>query len=888
MVDSPHDADATRKAGSTLRADEATALEEATRDYAAAPMARLRRRVLGGFFIGCGVLALLYAAVGAPFLAVGAVGFAALTGLGYLVTHAVVEPGDVARKHVAWLRNTCLRTRLSAAVALLVALALLFVVGLAGAVLALAVAAAVLAAAAYFTLDRRVAAERRPALERTEAVVKELRRRGVDDETIQFLVCRHGGWSWEPCFEALFGYDAKRAARDQWGRDELGRPRPTHAAWRDPVADWLDRRLADRDTDSAVQPPPPVVARPRPVQRLNQVIRGWTTADDKAKAAEPSGEEAAAPSSPGDRSVRRGRVLSELVSHTWAWGRPLAAALLAPSLRFVAGLSLLVLSGLWVHQNGLVTTGERVTDTTVAVRLADNGSVRAATETDALRLPRAPNALTAWVNSYDPAVAGLILIASCAVGSSLSAVFGLAAAALVLAGPSWPGWLPLPYPNLVAAAGLLVASGLAGALFPDRGPSVRGERVAARRLGLVTARGDVLHPPAGRGGEGPPAVRALREALATALQAGASDIHLQPEGGRVRMRIHGTLVDAMEVDPELLPKVLNLVRILCELDTARRPAAQEAHFSMDTPRRRVDCRASFIPAMEGQKLVIRLLDAAGTPKHVDELGMPAWMAGELRTALAKKTGMVLACGPTGSGKSTTLHAGLRDVDRRRRHVMTIEDPVESHLEGATQIQVDESGGRTFDRLLRSTLRQDPDVILLGEIRDADTARNAMRAAMTGHLVLSTLHAQDAPTAVVRLLDLGVEPGLLGSSVTLVLSQRLVRTLCPGCKRARKPTGAEAAKLREMGGDAARVGEPVGCKRCWKTGFAGRRGLFEVLRVSDRVREGLRQSTSTREIRAALSADDYVSLERMGWQLVAEGSTSPSEVFSVVEPETEPV
>ena len=346
------------------------------------------------------------------------------------------------------------------------------------------------------------------------------------------------------------------------------------------------------------------------------------------------------------------------------------------------------------------------------------------------------------------------------------------------------------------------------------------------------------------------------------------------------MRVDGTMVEVKHVDQDLFPRILRLVKILCDLDITKRQMVQEGHFSATGSMREVDFRVSFTPAVHGQKLAIRVLDAAAVPQNSGDLRMPAWMSRQIRSLCARDSGMLLACGPTGSGKTTTLYAVLRDVDLKQRNVMTIEDPVEYQLKGVTQIQTNEQAGNTFSSLLRSTLRQDPDVILLGEIRDSETARTAIQAAMTGHLVLSTLHARDAATTIIRLLDLGVEPDMLVSSLNLVLVQRLIRTLCDRCKVSRKPDVFHVEMMGAQGKGLTKAFHPRGCSKCLNSGYHGRRALFELLVVDEAIKEAIIGGPTVAALHEILARIGFVSVAEMGWRAVADGITSIDEVMRV--------
>jgi general secretion pathway protein E len=299
------------------------------------------------------------------------------------------------------------------------------------------------------------------------------------------------------------------------------------------------------------------------------------------------------------------------------------------------------------------------------------------------------------------------------------------------------------------------------------------------------------------------------------------------------------------------------------------------------PDRRVDYRVSFTPAMYGQKCVIRVLDTASAPRYLWDLHLPDWMFQAIDKAIRGDSGMVLVCGPTGSGKTASLYAALRSIDSGERNVVTIEDPVEIQIEGITQMPVNEAQGNTFPALLRSVLRQDPDVVLVGEVRDGETAKTAMQAAMTGHLVFSTIHARDTISAIFRLQDLGIEPYLISSGLHILLAQRLIRQLCPYCKVGIRPTPEQAAVLEPVAGKVGRIFRSQGCARCLNTGFAGRRGVFEVLIVTELIREAIAKTPNATDIAAALAGTKFTKLLQSGYKLVAEGITTIDEIERAV-------
>jgi general secretion pathway protein E len=429
------------------------------------------------------------------------------------------------------------------------------------------------------------------------------------------------------------------------------------------------------------------------------------------------------------------------------------------------------------------------------------------------------------------------------------------------------------------AAGVAPARALAQ--LADSLPSKPFE---AGQIELRDARGRVAHAAYSEGSDEVPAeaVTLLRLMLLVCFRTRASDVHIEPrqDGASVRIRVDGSMVEVCRLKKESATRLLSMIKVLGDIDIAQRNIVQEGSFSVRVPDRRVDYRLSFSPSLHGQKLVIRVLDAANSPRYLWDLQLPEPVFRELERSMRRDSGMVLVCGPTGSGKTSTLYAILRSIDATERNVVTIEDPVEIQLENITQMPVDEDRGNSFPALLRSTLRQDPDVILVGEIRDQETARVAMQAAMTGHLVFSTVHSKDTVGTIFRLIDLGIEPFLVASGLQNLLAQRLVRTLCPFCRTATTPSDEQ---LREMGEEFASLQTIYvanGCKRCLGTGFAGRRGVFELLAVSDSLREAI-QKQNQAEIMNAARACVFKSLRQSGYQLVAEGITTFDEVDRVV-------
>ena len=408
------------------------------------------------------------------------------------------------------------------------------------------------------------------------------------------------------------------------------------------------------------------------------------------------------------------------------------------------------------------------------------------------------------------------------------------------------------------------------------------------QISLVNARGAVSHPSTvnptpQRANESGDAVRLLRLILLACFRTYASDIHVEPKEhlSLVRIRVDGTMVDLVKLDKGVANKLNSMIKVLADIDIAQRGIVQEGHFSSRLPDRRVDYRVSFAPSVFGQKLVIRILDAKGAPLRVDQLKLPQSMSDEILRAISLDSGVILVCGPTGSGKTTTLYSVLRTLDTNQRNVITIEDPVEIQINGVTQLPVNEEQGNTFAALLRSVLRQDPDVILVGEIRDPETAKTAMQAAITGHMVFSTLHTRDTIGTIFRLLDLGVEPYMLAQGLNLVIAQRLVRNLCPHCKTPAKLSSQQIEKVTAIIPAFKQSFTRRGCPQCMNTGFSGRRGVYEMLTTNDALRDVILHNRSNQAIQEALSGSGFQKLIHHGYQLVADGVTSLDEVDRAV-------
>ncbi|TVQ82704.1 MAG: FHA domain-containing protein, partial [Phycisphaeraceae bacterium] len=376
---------------------------------------------------------------------------------------------------------------------------------------------------------------------------------------------------------------------------------------------------------------------------------------------------------------------------------------------------------------------------------------------------------------------------------------------------------------------------------------------------------------------GPVAIRML---LVAAARSRATDIHCEPKPDHldIRLRVDGELVHIAEIPAEVGNLAIGLVRTACHLKVVARNAVQDGSFTAVFPDRRIDYRVSLTPSVHGQKLVIRVLDPRVAPQDLDALGMPGYMHQRLARVCRQDAGLLLVAGPTGSGKTTTLYNALRQVDREKRNVVTIEDPVEYHIDHVTQIPVTEQ--TSFGAMLRSVLRQDPDVILVGEIRDEETARVAMQAAMTGHVVFSTVHSRDTIGAVFRLLDLGLERYLVANALDIVLAQRLVRILCENCKRPVKVSPGQASRIGRIIEGKSHVYAAVGCPKCLRTGFHGRRALFEMLEFTDELRDIVLNNPTINALRTSIETGLFTSLRQSGWLLAAQGVTPLEEVDRV--------
>jgi len=379
-------------------------------------------------------------------------------------------------------------------------------------------------------------------------------------------------------------------------------------------------------------------------------------------------------------------------------------------------------------------------------------------------------------------------------------------------------------------------------------------------------------------------IRFVNQVLKDAIELRASDVHLEPfeDEFRIRYRIDGELQE-VPVPAQLKrfqPAIVSRVKILSHLNIAEKRLPQDGRIKVRIDAADVDIRVSVIPMLHGEAVVMRLLRQNSTLRGLGEIGMNKRELEHFQKVLQMPHGIILVTGPTGSGKTSTLYTALNEINDEVRKIITVEDPVEYQLKGVNQIQVNEKSGLTFARGLRSILRHDPDVILIGEIRDAETAQIAVQASLTGHLVFSTLHTNDAPGALTRLVDMGVEPYLVASSLEAVLAQRLVRVLCPHCKQADDSQTAQAFKAKLGIAVDKTIFKSTGCRECRNTGFFGRQAIFEWMDTNEEIRQLILKSASTDQIRAAARRDGMTTLAEDGWRLVAAGVTTVEEVLSV--------
>ncbi|MCP5380952.1 MAG: type II secretion system ATPase GspE [Kordiimonadaceae bacterium] len=383
------------------------------------------------------------------------------------------------------------------------------------------------------------------------------------------------------------------------------------------------------------------------------------------------------------------------------------------------------------------------------------------------------------------------------------------------------------------------------------------------------------------GDDDAPVIRLLNSLLSESVRSGASDIHLEPfeDSVKIRIRIDGVLTELASLSPKLAPYLVSRIKVMARLDIAEKRTPQDGRLSLTLGGKAYDVRVSTLPIRYGERVVMRLLDTDSAKIKLSDLGIDNKTLKRLHGALSEPNGIILVTGPTGSGKTTTLYAALTYLNDQSRNIMTVEDPVEYALPGISQTQVNSKVGMTFASGLRSILRQDPDVVMVGEIRDMETAEMAVQASLTGHLVLSTVHTNSAVSAITRLVDMGIERYLLASSVNAILAQRLVRKLCNNCKTEIEPTDAFLAQMNVDIENAKMACRPVGCVDCKNTGYRGRTAIYELITVNEDFRVLIQEGASEQKM-AELAFKLNSTMADNGRELILSGITTIEEVMRV--------
>ena len=387
----------------------------------------------------------------------------------------------------------------------------------------------------------------------------------------------------------------------------------------------------------------------------------------------------------------------------------------------------------------------------------------------------------------------------------------------------------------------------------------------------------------------PPVIRLVNLMIMQAVNDASSDIHIEPEEEalKVRYRVDGILHDRPAIPKYLQSAIVSRIKVLANLNIAERRASQDGRFQMKMENRSIDIRVSVMPTIYGENVVMRLLDRSSSIVSLPKLGFSKEILEKYQKLIHRPYGIILVTGPTGSGKTTTLYASLNVINSGEKNIVTIEDPVEYHLAGVRQVQVDPKAGINFANGLRSILRQDPDIIMVGEIRDKETAEIAIQAALTGHLVFATLHTNDAPGAVTRIVDMGIEPFLVSSSLIGVLAQRLVRAICRDCKEEYAPS---QEVLRDIGYDGSQGELEIkfyrgkGCAKCLQTGYKGRIGIFELMLTDEKIRNLITAKAACEEIKRQAEASGMLSLKNYGMQKTRDGITTIEEVLRLTQEE----
>lgn len=382
----------------------------------------------------------------------------------------------------------------------------------------------------------------------------------------------------------------------------------------------------------------------------------------------------------------------------------------------------------------------------------------------------------------------------------------------------------------------------------------------------------------------PVVIKLVNMIVMKAIQERASDIHIEPEESelKTRFRVDGMLHEVSSPPKHLQSAIISRIKIMAELNIAERRIPQDGRFSIKMEGKQIDVRVSCVPTIYGENVVLRLLDASSALLSLEDLGFSKDMLLIFEKLIRRPHGIILVTGPTGSGKTTTLYAALNKINTVEKNIITVEDPVEYKLEGIRQIQINTKVDLTFANGLRSILRQDPNIIMVGEMRDRETAEIAIQAALTGHLVFSTLHTNDAPGAMTRMIDMGVEPFLVSSSVIGVLAQRLVRTICPECREKYVPTKEELKDVGIVSSEKMEFQKGKGCAKCMNTGYKGRIGIYELMVPEDKIRNAIISKSSSDEIRKLAVANGMTTLKEDGIQKIKKGLTTVEEVLRVTE------
>jgi type IV pilus assembly protein PilB len=380
-----------------------------------------------------------------------------------------------------------------------------------------------------------------------------------------------------------------------------------------------------------------------------------------------------------------------------------------------------------------------------------------------------------------------------------------------------------------------------------------------------------------------PVVKLINLIISKAVSEGASDIHFEPERAEyhVRYRVHGLMKEAASPPGHMASAITSRLKIMADMDVSEKRVPQDGRFRQRVGGAEIDFRASSLPTINGEKIVLRILDSRNLLRELDSVGMPPHVLKEFDEILRRPEGLILITGPTGSGKTSTLYAGLKRINSPELNVVTVEDPVEYDIPLINQVQVHERAGLTFANTLRALMRQNPDIIMVGEIRDGETAEIALRSALTGHLVLSTLHTNDAPGALTRLLDMGVPNYMVASAISAVLAQRLVRTLCNKCRR-EAPVDDLARVALGIAADDGPFFEAVGCRHCAANGYTGQTGLFELMPATRQVRQLVMSHGTHEDMRRAATAAGMISLKEEGLAKARLGITSLAEVTRVAQ------